>query len=226
MNIIKSFMIVIVSLGLLTGCREQFSWHQKLTVTLDTPEGEVSGSSVTEVVVVSLPKTLPDAGVVDASLRGEAVAVEVTPGKYLFVLLKGGLGWAQDAYDKNQVGSVFEENMRFIEAQVGGPAVAIRSDQLPLMVTFDNLSDSTTVQKVDPANLAATFGTGVKLKSVMLAITDEPVSQGRVASLLSWIADYKAQHWRLNGSRCTACPISSDDLSDLIDPADFAIWDK
>lgn len=166
------------------------SWHQRLTITVETPAGEVSGSAVTEVVVVSLPKTLPDAGVVDASLRGEAVAIEVTPGKYLFVLLDNGLGWAQEAYDKNQVGSVFRENMRFIEAQAGQPAVAMRPDGLPLMVTFDSLSDSTTVRKVDPADLAATFGPGVSLNSVTLSITNEPMTQGRIDRLLPWLGRY------------------------------------
>lgn len=166
------------------------SWHQRLTITVETPSGEVSGASVTEMVATSLPKTLPDAGVVDAQLYGEAVVVEVLPNRYLFALLGGGLGWAQAAYDKNQVGSVFEENMRFIVAQKGGPALPVPEESWPLLVTFDDVSDPRTVRQVEPDDLAASFGPGVRLKAVTLEITDDPVTEERVEALLGWLGIY------------------------------------
>lgn len=182
--------MALLALLSLAACKERFVWRQKITVTVETPSGEVSGSAVSEVEVISLPKTLPDAGVVDARLRGEAIAVEVTPGHYLFVLLDGGLGWAQDAYDKNQVGSVFEENMRFIIAQEGGPPVSLPADDLPMMVTFDDISDPTTVRLVEPDDLTGTFGPGVRLKGLILEITDEAITEGRVERLLAWLGSY------------------------------------
>ena len=195
--LMKRTLLILVALGLagVVTFRALFGgptwrWHQKLTVTVETPAGEVSGSSVTEMVVVSLPKTLPDAGVVDAQLYGEAVVVEVLPHRYLFALLGGGLGWAQAAYDKNQVGSVFEENMRFIVAQKGGPAVPLPKESWPLLVTFDDVSDSKTVRQVDPDDLAASFGPGVSLKNLTLEITGDPVTKGRVEALLGWLGIY------------------------------------
>jgi hypothetical protein len=159
-------------------------------------------------------------------LRGEAVVVEVAPGKYLFALLNDGLGWAQAAYDKNQVGSVFEENMRFIEDQSGQPPVPLPRANWPLMVTFDDVEDPKTVRMVDPDNLAATFGPGVELGAVTLEVTGDPVTEGRVERVLGWLGDYATNRWRLNGTRCVACPVASEALADLIDSSDFKIFGR
>ena len=52
------------------------------------------------------------------------------------------------------------------------------------MVTFDDLSDPATVRKVDPLDLAATFGPGVKLRAVTLELTNAPITSGKVVSAL------------------------------------------
>ena len=210
----------------LTGCTQHFAWHQKLTVTVATPAGEVSGASVTAVEVDGFDGLLPDGGDVDSRLRGEAVLVEVAPGRYLFVLLTGALGWADAAYGLGGPGTVFEENMRTVEAQVGKPPVPLPPKTWPLMVTFTDIHDPKTVQQVDPDDLAASFGPGVSLKAVTLAVTDEPVTEGKVEAVLVWLADYNKSQWRLNGERCIACPVSSARLADLIDPSDFLVWGK
>ncbi|MDR4487060.1 MAG: hypothetical protein R3B83_05990 [Nitrospirales bacterium] len=57
----------------------------------------------------------------------------------------------------------------------------------PLLVTFTDLTDPTTVKVVDPENLAATFGPGVSLKRLTLEITDEPVTEGKIESVLGWL---------------------------------------
>lgn len=54
------------------------------------------------------------------------------------------------------------------------------------MVTFTDITDPTTVNQVDPTNLAATFGPGVSLKRITLQITDEPVTEGKIESVLGW----------------------------------------
>ena len=69
--------------------RGRYSRRQKLTVTVETPAGEVSGSSVS---AVSWRKQWFrwDGMGWSYDLTGEAVVVEVAPGRYLFALLKGG----------------------------------------------------------------------------------------------------------------------------------------
>lgn len=50
----------------------------------------------------------------------------------------------------------------------------------PMMETFQDIADPTCVRLVNPADLAASFVTGVRLKSVTLEVTDEAVTEGRV----------------------------------------------
>ena len=57
--------------------------------------------------------------------------------------------------------------------------------QYPMLVTFEDITDPASVRLVDPADLAASFGPGVRLKSVVLEVTDEPVTEGRVEDLVS-----------------------------------------
>src|SRR6056297_3444879 len=80
-----------------------YGWNQKLTVVIQTPDGEVTGSSVTQVtkIVSDGPFTLPEARGVRSELAGEAVVVEVLPGEYLFVLLKGVDDLAHSAFPEH-----------------------------------------------------------------------------------------------------------------------------
>lgn len=122
---------ILLSLAL-AGCTQHFGWYQKLTVTIQTPAVEVSGASVTAVKVDCLDGLLPDGGGVESRLTGEAVVVEIAPGRYLFVLLTGALGWADAAYGLGGPGTVFEENMRSVEAQRGEPPVPLPPKPWPL----------------------------------------------------------------------------------------------
>lgn len=69
----------------------------------------------------------------------------------------------------------------------------------PLLVTFTDTADPTTVREVDPDNLGTTFGSGVSLKRITLEITDEPVTEGKIESVLGWLDDpnvLKNPGWR------------------------------
>ena len=57
---------------------------------------------------------------------------------------------------------------------------------LPRLVTFADIDDPTSVVLVDPENSAASFSPGVRLVSVTLEVTEEPVTLGRVEKVLDW----------------------------------------
>ena len=119
-------------------------------------------------------------------LTGEAVVVEVTPGRYLFAMLKGAgtteymgsVAAASIAGREGRVidGALFDE-VRDKRDRAAG-VIAVPEYQYPMMVTFGDIADPASVKLVDPANLAASFGPGVRLKSVTLEVTDEPVTEG------------------------------------------------
>ncbi|MDR4496279.1 MAG: hypothetical protein R3B74_18050 [Nitrospirales bacterium] len=46
------------------------------------------------------------------------------------------------------------------------------------------------MKKVDLDDLAATFGPGVALKRIMLEITDEPVTEGKIEQVLGWLGPH------------------------------------
>ena len=168
-------------------------WNQRLTLTIETPAGEVSGSSVTEVHVVdySCPWVLPEARGPKSTHKGEAVAVEVLPGKWLFALLDGAenpagdaTAWAKVTFapvrDAANRSRGYWERVADIHAQPYDTSVPLPPEAWPLMVTFADIADPTSVARVSPSDLAASFGEGVRLKAVMLEITRAQVTEGVV----------------------------------------------
>ena len=63
-----------------------------------------------------------------------------------------------------------------------------------MLVTFDDVSKPESVVEVDPEDLAAVFGEGVRLQAVTLEITEEEVTEGRVEGRVEgvsgWMPDY------------------------------------
>ncbi|WP_299866291.1 hypothetical protein [uncultured Hoeflea sp.] len=193
MNLRSSFRPVVLLIAglLLGGCGNYNAWHQKLIVTVETPDGVKTGSSV---VLVGLHDTtgnewmtLPQARGARYELTGEAVVLELAPGRYLFTLLKG-LPYATN---------VFFPDEPPVET---APALAdmrasreLSPKQYPLLVTFADINDPASVTRVDPDDLAAIFGPGYALSSITLEITDEPVTKGRVEAVLGWLGDIKGR---------------------------------
>jgi hypothetical protein len=68
----------------------------------------------------------------------------------------------------------------------------------PLLVTFGDINDPKSVQRVDPANLAASFGPGIRLKRITVEVTDDDVTSG-IEKRLRWFGGYKDR--QLDGHR-------------------------
>ncbi|MGL6211128.1 MAG: hypothetical protein ACRC14_15010 [Paracoccaceae bacterium] len=227
----RLLLVPLLFLALLTlaGC-ERYSWRQKLTLTVETPAGEVSASSVNQ---VSWRKhwIRTDGMGWDYDLTGEAVVVEVTPGRYLFALLKGAgtteymgsvAAASIDGRESRVIDGALFDEVRDKRDRAAG-VIAVPAYQYPMLVTFADISDPASVELVDPENLAASFGPGVRLKSVVLEVTDEAVTEGAVVGLLAWLDQYRANQWRLNGRKCVACPITSNNLADLMSAGDLYV---
>lgn len=178
--------------ALLSGCGwSDSSWNQKITVTVDTPHGAVSGSAVTS-ISWSENKIFKDGARWQVDYKGEAVVVDLGSSKYLFALLiseRGPDGWLDDLGRMGplSVGLDISQGNEFRRHE--GP-IEIERSVLPMLVTFGNLSDPASVKQVNPSNLAASFGGGYSLKSVSLEVTDEPVTEGVVEKVLGWLQPY------------------------------------
>jgi hypothetical protein len=180
---------LVLCLLLTASCNKVYTWHQKLTVTVQTPTGEVSGYSVTQITKTHSDSwyDFPEARGVRSDVRGEAVVVEVAPGKYLFVLLDGMGDLARVSFTEqfpSPRSGEFDRWARSIERHRGSAEVP--KDAYPMMVTFTDIADPTSVILVDPNNLIATYGEGFSLTGIALEIMDEAVIGGAVQSMEFW----------------------------------------
>lgn len=197
---------VLVALVLclpLTGCDlfgfHDWEWHQKLTVSVMTPEGVKTGSAVVSVNVYDRPSWwgLGDfRGAGASSLSGEAVTVDLGNGRYLFALLSNySHETARETFipkeeqprTKAQVIAVYDR----LEKMRGSRELA--RENYPLLVTFDDINDPTTVRHLDPSNVSDSFGPRYRLNAITMSITDEPVTEGRVESVLGWLDDVQGR---------------------------------
>lgn len=161
-----------------------WEWNQKLTVEVTTPEGLRSASAVTNVRW----QEKNSSGNYPGSYRGEATAVEVTDGKYLFALIGEGTRYIALLTFEGEGGRPAGITERGFAAVAGVRGIReVPRERYPLLVTFENISDPATIKRVDPDDLAASFGPGVSLKRITLTITDEPVTAGEVEKVLGWL---------------------------------------
>jgi len=195
---IRSLIVIVLPMPLLAACGN-YGWHQKLTVTIDTPNGVVQASSVLAYKVSDdrHPCLLPEACGVRFELRGEAVVLQVATGKYLFALLKGIPSLAEQIYPKRDAA----ESGKLLESgdDAGAGPIPLDPNQYPLLVTFDDINDPASVRRVDPADLEAIFGPGYRLNGMTLALTKEPVTKGKVGKVLGWLKDFYVN--QLDGNR-------------------------
>ena len=57
-----------------------------------------------------------------------------------------------------------------------------------MLVRFRDVGDPKSVEVVDAGDLAKSFGPGVKLRRIMLAVTDDPATTG-IEKRLGWVVD-------------------------------------
>lgn len=190
-------MLVGGAAALLSGCGLFGNpvYRFKMTVEVETPDGLKRGASVYAVSATNYSPTIfPEARGRSREVVGEAVAVEVSPDKTLFALMKTVNGAGDDnlAYlsmvtlDPAYKNDWVESAQRISSGDgIRSPADVAEGDY-PLLVTFTDIDDPRSVQRVDPANLAASFGPGIRLKRITVEVTDDDVTTG-IEKQLRWL---------------------------------------
>ena len=175
-------VLILIVLFTLAGCYERHAWRQKLTVVVDTPDGQVSGSAVVQVNATYYGQ-LPATGTeVEYEITGEATVVEVAPDRYLFVLL-GGSAESFKAYAGDRFrGMKRQEWLREIPRQT--EPVTIPLESAPMIVTFLDIDDPSTLTEVDATVLSETVGVGFNVARMDLEVTNEPVGFGAIHAIL------------------------------------------
>lgn len=187
----------------------------KITIDVETPEGLKTGSSVHEVVFSLEPCPLCNTSgpKFRRHVRGEAVVVDLGERGTLFALLNGGGGNYPEADPvtpfilEKLFGLKEDKDWRGAEAvRVLGRASGqadIPQNLLPFMVRFRDINDPKTVERIDPANLAASFGPGVKLNKATIEITRDPITSG-IEKQLEWLPKVIRDGGAIDGTRFPA----------------------
>lgn len=172
-----------------------YSWHQKLTVEIETPQGVVTGSSVVSVVWRSGPKILPDPPSVTHHYYGEATVVKLPNDRYVFALLKGASTLALRTFATSSLKDTTDS--RIVPASEvnahDGETRPVPTGTQPMLVTFTDINDPKTVKWIGPYDFVESFGEGYSLKAITLEITDEPVTKGVVEGVLGWIGSIRGR---------------------------------
>jgi hypothetical protein len=215
-------MLVGGAVALLSACNplRGSNYRFRMTVEVETPEGLRTGSSVYDVKGIGTNDLITGDKGARSELRGEAVAVDMPNGQTLFVLLRMANGTSSDdnlapmsmkamdpAYKYN---FHKEESAQRISSGDGirSPADVAELDY-PLLVTFTDIDDPRSVQRVDPANLAASFGPGIRLKRITVEVTDDDVTTG-IEKRLGWLP--KHRNISFAGNRYTVDNSLADNL--------------
>ncbi len=181
MRIFKPVVTAAALMGvmMLSGCSgESISWHQKLTVEIETPQGLKTGFSIMAVTKKSSDGwwVPPEARGVHSKAKGEAVVVDLGNGRYLFALISGADLLAQKVFAP-EIGLVGHALDRADWPDWANTITRLRGQRelsrqhYPMLVTFTDINDPKTVKRVNPNNLDASFGCE---NSVSRAIPAEP----------------------------------------------------
>lgn len=191
----KLIALAALALG---ACSPSETFRYRVTVEVNTPQGLKTGSGVWE-VAMSKGSGIPDTAL-RASERGSAVAVDLPTGT-LYALMKGqdfvehqngnfvtdviATHVSRHGYPDIHPQDDWRDGVR--EIRRAQPNFEMYPDEYPMLVRFTDEKQPATVQKVDPANLAASFGPGVSLKRITVTYTSDRPDVHALDARLPWI---------------------------------------
>lgn len=192
---VRAGLLALVVLAL-SGCGDR-RINYRLTVSVETDGGVRTGSGVigTAWYDQRLMAGLAQGITWQFSVHGQAVPVDLGRHGVLFVLLRGDPARKRSYPDmapllsglvmpRRPQGMSFEEGLTLVAHHQG--EVDVPCEPLPMMVRFGDIADPKTVERVDPCNLARSFGPGVRLARVTIAVTDERPTTG-IEAWLPWL---------------------------------------
>jgi hypothetical protein len=166
-----------------------YNWKQKLTVTLLTPQGIVSGTSVVGVSWMKIIKFLPDMPGARYTVTGEATIVALPDGRHLFALVKGVeitalKALAVENMPARQPADITEYLPAASEiSQHLGETKTLTPASYPILAAVGDPSYPADTMEIHAQNVSA-LGPGYELRSVDVSIVDEPITVGRIDQAL------------------------------------------
>ncbi|NVD38915.1 hypothetical protein HT585_08615 [Ensifer sp. HO-A22] len=168
-----------------------FSWNQKLTVQLNTPNGEFTGSSVSH---ITWRKGFNLSTDWNHTFEAEALHIELPDDKHLFALItlplnQEYIGTLLPASLANKEGRVLDDQLfRFVATELApGKPVRVPSYQWPRLVTFEDLRNKDSVHLIESNDITKVLGKGYSIKSVTIELTGDQPSTNSLRKVLTWL---------------------------------------
>ncbi|WP_390912397.1 hypothetical protein [Pseudosulfitobacter sp. SM2401] len=164
-----------------------------MSLVVNTPFGPVTSTSIQWVEVKEYDKPLfATTTKYERNGGGGPIILNMGGDNVLFGVFEG-FQFAEGTGVGSEHGGYVYENMT-TEVLPEAREIDFQSDRAKRGLTFfrfRNLNDPLSGELVDIENLAAHFGEGYALQDGFLAITHQPVEEGRAEALLPWLATYE-----------------------------------
>lgn len=189
----------------------------RLTLDAEVDGAPKTGSGVIEVTYSKQSRVGQHPIVI--GVRGEAVALDLDSRGTVFALLKAGsdsrsapefIMFRAFNFPNGVMPDPIDDGLIKLQQLSGKREIALSS--LPMLVRFRDINDQMSVEKVDPFDLATSFGSGVRLTRATieivpagiwplnrLGITGEPITGG-VERRLAWLGALKGKYLGGGGS--------------------------
>ena len=163
-----------------------------MTVTVETPDGPVTGSTVYEVGAQVVPGGQAITGsVAQYGYQGEAAVVDLGEGRYMFA---SAHPFGEAIYrTAPEVFSRFDSEDRvawLTHFQTLGAPITVREEFYPRFVTFGDIEDPLTADIFEAGEMAQVFGPGYAFASVTLEVVEAPMDVGRIEEVLPWLGGF------------------------------------
>lgn len=167
-----------------------YTYRYRMTVTVDVNGQIRSGASVIEVQVRKQLRLTPETTVLNQSVRGEAVFVDLGENGNVVALLASGSTAENSDFPAQIVPKHFRLNLFESGALTQLPSLRgdweLSGKDLPTLVAFSNLNDPSTARVVSPTAFAQVFGATARLRSVTVEMTTDPVTHG-IKQKIPWL---------------------------------------
>lgn len=203
-NIVIALLVVI---GLVVWWLMPYTIRYRLTLFVENGGQTVQGSSVVET------RWLDTFGFIypwRTTYSGEATVVDLGDKGVLFALLPRGVeppSFMTGLFAGDTAGGMTRVTLHRVE--LDKRVLPVPFNRLPMLVRFRDINDPTTVERVDPNDLAASFGPGTKLVGATIEITSDRETM-RIEKFLPWLVN---SHGMLDGQLITISNALSSRLS-------------
>lgn len=160
---------------------KEYSWNQKMTLSVETDDGVFEGSSVVRVTWTANTPRINDAAWIP-SIKGEMPFVTLDEERHIFALMRNRLDNITERALISADGSVEEHELaKITSATVFSKEVCRCEEKMPHTIEFTDLTDPSTISFSQ-----------IEKTCVEISLTDQPVSSSKtVASKLPWLDELR-----------------------------------